>query len=110
MGNEEFPAYHRRGLDNDDFIIRLAAGGKVVSKKKACKMLEDGSVRGNPLSNPQRRFFGLICGGGTPSKVADGAVVGEMGASINRALMECLLEDPAFLEGPEFQEAPDASD
>lgn len=101
MGNEEFPAYARE-KDNDDYLIRLAAGGKVISRDKACQILEDGQANGQPLSAPQKRFFGLICGGGRPTKAFDGAVVGEQGDSINRTLTECLLEDPAFLNSPTF--------
>ncbi len=38
-----------------------AKKGKVISKRKACKILEDGSVRGNKLTRPQQKFFGARC-------------------------------------------------
>ncbi len=34
---------------------------KVLSKRKACKILEHGSVRGTKLTEDQRKFFGARC-------------------------------------------------
>lgn len=42
--------------------------GAKTSAKKAKKILEDGSVRGHKLTAKQKRYFGLIAGGGTPRK------------------------------------------
>jgi hypothetical protein len=39
-----------------------------LTKAKAKKILEDGSIRGHPLTAKQKRFFGLIAGGGKPKK------------------------------------------
>lgn len=40
-----------------------------VSSSKARKILRDGSVRGHKLTGAQKRYFGLIAGGGKPTKV-----------------------------------------
>jgi len=37
-----------------------------LSKSKARKILEDGTVRGHPLSKKQKKFFGAIAGGAKP--------------------------------------------
>ena len=39
-----------------------------LSKSKAKEMLRHGEVHGEPLSKKQRGLFGLIAGGGRPSK------------------------------------------
>ena len=36
---------------------------------KAKKILRHGEVRGKPLSKAQKGLFGLIAGGGTPTRV-----------------------------------------
>lgn len=41
---------------------------KLVSRKKARQILRDDEVRGKPLTKKQKRFFGLIAGGGTPTQ------------------------------------------
>ena len=41
-----------------------------LGKAKAKKILKDGKVRGKPLSSKQKGLFGLIAGGGTPTKKA----------------------------------------
>lgn len=38
--------------------------------KKAGKILRHGSVHGNPLSTGQKGLFGLIRGGGTPTRLS----------------------------------------
>lgn len=88
-------------VKNREDPIPLAEGGGVVSQAKACKMLEDGSVNGTPLTESQKRFFGMVCGGDQPIRAEAGAVVlppTPAGDRTNRALMECLLEDPDFLK------------
>lgn len=40
-----------------------------LTKAKAKKILEDGEVGGRPLTARQKRFFGLIAGGGTPTRL-----------------------------------------
>jgi len=35
----------------------------VLSKSKAKKILKDGEVRGNKLTEPQRKFFGAVSSG-----------------------------------------------
>lgn len=39
-----------------------------VSPTKARKILRHGEISGRPLTAKQKRFFGLIAGGGTPRK------------------------------------------
>jgi hypothetical protein len=39
-----------------------------VSQHKAGEILKHGEVRGEPLSKKQKKFFGLIRGGGVPTK------------------------------------------
>ena len=58
---------------------RLKLGGKKmglpVKKKslptqdKAKKMMDDGTVRGKPITTKQRGLFGIIMAGKTPTKV-----------------------------------------
>lgn len=67
--------------------------GGALSPEKACQILKDGEVGGKPLTDKQRRFFGLLCGRGAPGKAQEGAVVSP---SLGQALAECLLEDSAF--------------
>jgi hypothetical protein len=38
------------------------------SKAKAKKILHDGTVRGNPITKPQRGLMGLIASGKKPTK------------------------------------------
>lgn len=40
-----------------------------LSSAKARKILRDKSVRGHALTAKQKRFFGLIAGGGRPTKL-----------------------------------------
>lgn len=40
-----------------------------LTKKKAKKMLREGRARGKRLTKKQKRFFGLIAGGGRPMKL-----------------------------------------
>lgn len=40
----------------------------MVSKAKAKKILKDGKIRGKPLTAAQKRYFGLIAGGGKPTR------------------------------------------
>ena len=39
-----------------------------LSKSKAKEMLRHGEVHGEPLTEKQRGLFGLVAGGGRPSK------------------------------------------
>lgn len=39
-----------------------------VSKEKAKKILADGTVHGKPLTERQKRFFGLVASGKKPTK------------------------------------------
>lgn len=45
----------------------MAKGHKLTSAK-ARKILEDGTVRGHPITKRQKKFFGLIAGGGRPTR------------------------------------------
>ena len=40
-----------------------------ITKAKAKIMLREGSVRGHALSKKQKGLFGLIAGGGSPSRL-----------------------------------------
>ena len=42
--------------------------GRSLGPAKAKKMLEDNSAQGHPLTDKQRGLFGLIAGGGTPTR------------------------------------------
>ena len=39
-----------------------------LSAHKAKKMLEEGVAQGHPLTAKQKKLFGFIAGGGTPTK------------------------------------------
>ena len=41
---------------------------KRITKAKARKILKDGKVRGKKLTAKQKRFFGLVAGGGKPTR------------------------------------------
>lgn len=45
---------------------RAAHKAHKLTSQKAKTILEDGSVRGHPLSTKQKRFFGAIAGGEEP--------------------------------------------
>lgn len=55
-------------------LERTFAKGGVVSVAKAKKILKDGSIKGNALTDKQKGLFGLIAGGGTPSRASGGTV------------------------------------
>lgn len=42
---------------------------KKLTRKKAKKMLEEGVARGKKITPRQRRFFGLIAGGGKSTRL-----------------------------------------
>lgn len=42
---------------------------KKLSKAKARKILKHRTVKGKKLSTKQKRFFGLIAGGGRPTRL-----------------------------------------
>lgn len=44
------------------------AAKKKLTKAKARKMLRDKTAHGKPLTKKQKAFFGLIAGGGNPTK------------------------------------------
>lgn len=41
---------------------------KKLTKAKAKKILKDGSIRGHPLTEAQKGYFGAIAGGKKPRK------------------------------------------
>ncbi len=43
--------------------------GKKLTRKKARTILSDKEVRGKSLTEAHRGFFGLISGGGTPTRL-----------------------------------------
>ena len=48
----------------------MAQHGKhKLTAKKAKKILRHGEVKGEPLSTRQKRFFGLIAGGGKATRL-----------------------------------------
>ncbi len=63
-----------------------------ISQPKACKILEDGEVNGNPLTPAQQRFFGARCSGQGPRRAEDGSVVIERSDAL--PLMDVLVETP----------------
>lgn len=68
-------------------ILYQMRGGGAVSRPKAKKMLKHGEVRGQALTERQKGLFGLIAGGGTPTrlrKAQGGMAVGGFG-DLNRA-------------------------
>jgi len=56
---------------------KAADGASVadISQEKACQILEDGEVNGNPLTGPQQRYFGMICSGQRPTRAENGSLV-----------------------------------
>lgn len=48
---------------------------KKLSKEKAKKILDDGEVRGKPLTGKQKRLMGAVSKGAKPYAAADGAVL-----------------------------------
>lgn len=44
----------------------MAGKKKKLTAEKAKKMLKDDSAQGHTLTPQQKKFFGLIAGGGTP--------------------------------------------
>lgn len=42
-----------------------------LTPRKARQILREGRARGRPLTKKQKRFFGLIAGGGRPTRLAD---------------------------------------
>lgn len=44
---------------------------KHVSKAKAKKIMKHGEVKGKPLTEKQRGYFGLLAGGGNPTKMTN---------------------------------------
>ena len=67
---------------------------------KAKKMLSDGTVHGQSLSNKQKRYFGAIAGGATPMKAINGGWLDkfEDGGSLPKA------QDGWFNDGEEKEE------
>jgi hypothetical protein len=51
-----------------DFLAGRRSRG-FPSKAKAGKMLADDSAQGRPLTTKQKGLFGVIAGGGTPTRV-----------------------------------------
>ncbi len=43
-----------------------------LTQAKAKKILRDKMVRGEPLSEAQKGFFGLVAGGGKPTRLKTG--------------------------------------
>jgi hypothetical protein len=48
---------------------------KGLSAAKAKRILQDGYVKGKPLTAKQKKYFGAIASGGTPLKAINGAEV-----------------------------------
>ena len=78
-----------------DSVLPSAAEGAAVGdvdQAKACKILEDGEVNGNALTDAQRRFFGARCTGQAPRRADNGTVIVE--ANERLPLMDVLVETP----------------
>jgi hypothetical protein len=50
-------------------IKKPQSGKSLPSKDKAKKMMDDGTVRGKPITTKQRGLFGIIMAGKAPMKV-----------------------------------------
>ena len=75
-------------------------GGQTLSREKACQILEDGQVSGQPLTPPQQRLMGAVCSGQQLQQAEHGALImDDRAASLNTILLEVDLEDPGFLAG-----------
>ncbi len=46
----------------------MAGKRKLPTKAKAGKILEDKTIRGKPITEKQRKFFGWVAGGAKPRK------------------------------------------
>lgn len=76
--------------------------GQTLSREKACQILQDGQVNGQPLTPPQRRLMGAVCSGQQLQGAEGGALIlNDRAASLNTILLEVDLEDPGFLAGLE---------
>ena len=42
---------------------------KKLTQRKARKILKEGVAQGKPLTSKQKSFFGLVAGGGTPTRI-----------------------------------------
>ena len=74
------------------------AGGQPLSREKACQILQDGQVNGQPLTPPQKRLMGAVCSGQQLQQAEHGALIlDDRAANLNTTLLEVELEDPGFL-------------
>lgn len=48
----------------------MAKHDHMPSSKKAKMMMKEGSIKGHPMTEKQKGLFGLIAGGGKPSKMS----------------------------------------
>ena len=74
-----------------------AAGPGALSQEKACQILAEGAVNGQPLTPAQERLMQAICSGQVPVQARHGALV--VHGELQRAYMEVNAEDPEFVSG-----------
>ncbi len=55
---DELSQFHEEFCEDDNEYI-----GARISRAKACKILHHGQVRGHKLSDRQRRYMAVVCGG-----------------------------------------------
>lgn len=88
------PSRHRLSIAVPSDVPSAAEGTAVgdVDQAKACKILEDGEVNGNVLTDAQRRFFGARCTGQPPRRAENGTLIVEGNELL--PLMDVLVETP----------------
>lgn len=50
--------------------VKMFQGGG-LTKRKAGQILEEGQIGGRPLTDPQKRLFGFVKGGGRPTRLRE---------------------------------------
>ena len=104
----------------DPGAFKFKNGGHITAKK-AKKILRDGTVHGQPLTEKQKRYFGWVAGGSKKKKYFLGAVLGAVAplatTIINRIgdkkipnFMANFGEDALNTQGQAFQGAASARD
>lgn len=69
-GINNVPVY----LEHGGGVEMFPYGGGPLTAQGAKEILRDGKIKGHPLTDKQKRYFGYIAGGGTPHKQVGGFV------------------------------------
>ncbi|MCC7514542.1 MAG: hypothetical protein IT212_07600 [Bacteroidia bacterium] len=67
----------KASLNPWDVGYGMKEGGTVMSATKAKLILKEGKANGKALTTAQKKYFGMIAGGGVPSKALGGELGGE---------------------------------